>query len=119
MNNSWYVKFPNRRRNAWLLITESPSSFRYASRCLDCCDNLDINLSDYIVDPKTTENTTVTLMAYIGSAYGKQHIPNTTHVHPHQLVSLASKTAIQQQHHLRFKDAANNPDMYSDGGMLS
>ena len=62
---SYYVESPDRR--AWFDVILTS-------------DNLDINLSDYIVDPKTTENITVTLMAYIGSPpTGNNTFPNTTH----------------------------------------
>jgi len=79
-------------------------------------DNLNINLSGSIVDPKMTENITITLMAYIGS------IPtanNTFKINPMNSGSTTSVVVPFETYEptisISNADINNNPDEYGDG----
>ena len=79
-------------------------------------DNLNINLGSSIVDPKMDEDMTVTLMAYIGST---PTADNTFQIQP---MNSSSRTSVVVQFEnynptitISNKDAANNPDSYTDG----
>lgn len=79
-------------------------------------ENLNINLSSSIVDPDTSKDITVTLMAYIGST---PTADNTFEIQP---MNSSSKTSAVVQFEtynptiqIINKDATNNPDTYTDG----
>jgi len=79
-------------------------------------DILNINLSSSIIDPDTTQDMTVTLMAYIGST---PTADNTFTILPMTSGSQTSVTVRFQNYdpviNIYNKDAANNQDTYTDG----
>ena len=79
-------------------------------------DNLNINLSGSIVDPKMTENITITLMAYIGS------IPTANNVFRILPMNSLHTTSVvvpfetyEPTISISNADINNNPDEYGDG----
>ncbi len=79
-------------------------------------DDLNINLNSYITDPKTTEDMTITLMAYIGSN------PTADNAFPILPMNSKSTTSVVVKFEtynptisISNKDTINNPDSYSDG----
>lgn len=79
-------------------------------------DNLNINLSSSIVDPDTSKDITVTLMAYIGST------PTANNTFPILPMNSSSKTSVTVGFEtynptitIYNTDTTNNPDTYNDG----
>ena len=96
------------------LITNAPQRPRFESVLTR--DILDVNLGSSIVNPDTTQDMTVTLMAYIGS------IPTADNTFP--ILPMASgyhtSVTVQFQNYdpvinIYNKDTTNNQDNYSDG----
>ena len=79
-------------------------------------DNLNVNLRSSIVNPDTTQDMTVTLMAYIGST---PTADNTFTILPMNSGSQTSVTVRFQNYdpviNVYNKDATNNQDTYADG----
>ena len=78
-------------------------------------ENLDINLSTHIVDPKTTVDITVTLMAYIGTT------PTPNNTFPILKMTPGSQTSVVVPFEtydptiaIFNADQVNNPDTYDD-----
>jgi len=97
------------------MSVESPSRRSWFESILTS-NNLNVNLSNSIVDPKMTEAITITLMAYIGS------IPtanNTFRIQPMNSDSITSVVVQFETYeptiNISNADTNNNPDEYGDG----